>query len=182
MSVFENFIQDELPLRQVVIKSSGDPSTGSGVIAAIGTYYLDTNNNFKRYEKFGSGNTDWRETPTSAGSGGGLSTQSITFSDNSQISTIQVAGLSGTQTIDTFDTSSHNSCKYVINGMTGTAIFCTEVLVTANSTDAYMTQYGTLGATSMLTINASLSANTLNVDVSTNESSVDVSVLKFLLK
>lgn len=182
MSVFESFIQDELPLRQVVIKAAGDPTSGSGVIAAIGTYYLDTNNNFKRYEKFGSGNTDWREVPTSAGTGGGLSTQSITFSDNSQISTIQVAGLSGSQTIDTFDTTSHNSCKYVINGATSSAVFCTEVLITANSTDAYMTQYGTLGATDMLTINASLSSNELSLDVSTNESSVDVSVLKFLLK
>lgn len=181
MSTFENFIQDELPLRQVVIKASGDPTTGSGVIAAIGTYYLDTNDNFKRYEKFGSGNTEWREVPTAASSGG-LSTQSITFADNSEISTIQVTGLSGTQIVDAFDTTSHNSCKYIINATTGSSIFCSEVLVTANTTDAFMTQYGTLGATSMLTINASLSANTLSLDVSTNESSVDVAILKFLLK
>ena len=52
MSAFEDFIKIELPLRQVLLKDAGDPRI-SGVPAVRGTYYLDTTNNYRRYEKIG---------------------------------------------------------------------------------------------------------------------------------
>jgi hypothetical protein len=178
MSQFEDFIRDELPLRQVVIKAAGDPTTGSGVIAAIGTYYLNTDDGFRRYEKYGSGNTDWREVVTS--SGDGVQTDAVIFSDNSKITTIQVASLSGAQTFDTFDTTNHVSSKYIINGVTSTDVFCTEALVTARGSDIHMTQYGTLGNTSMVSLNATLSGSQVNIIATTTES-VDLSIYKFML-
>jgi hypothetical protein len=178
MSQFEDFIRDELPLRQVVIKAAGAPTSGNGVIAAIGTYYLDTDDGFRRYEKYGSGNTDWREAVTSSGEG--VQTDSIIFSDNSKITTIQVTSLSGTQTLDTFDTSNHVSSKYIINGVTSTDVFCTEALITARGNDIYMTQYGTLGKTDMVSLNATLSSSQVSVVATTTES-VDLSIYKFML-
>jgi hypothetical protein len=178
MSQFEDFIRDELPLRQVVVKASGDPTTGDGVIAAIGTYYLDTNDNFKRYEKFGSGNTDWREAVAS--SGDGVQTDAIIFADNSKITTIQVTSLSGSQTFDTFNTSNHTSSKYIINGVTSTDVFCTEALVTARGDDMYMSQYGTLGKTDMVTLNATINNTQVSIIATTSEP-VNLSVYKFML-
>lgn len=181
MSVFEDFIRDELPLRQVVIKAGGDPTTGSGVLAAIGTYYLDSDNNFTRYEKYGSGNTDWREVPTGSSTGTGLQTDSITFNSGSSISTVEVTGLSGTLVIDNYNTSNHQSCKYIINAKTSTAVYCTELLVLTDDTDVYMTQYGLLGDTSMLTLNASVNSSTLSLSATTTQTDVDVTMMKMLL-
>ena len=84
---FEQFVRDELPLRQITIKGSGNPSIGSGVAATIGTYYLDTADNFKRYVRFGGGMTDWEVVPTagdigSGGGGGGSGTITDAISSN----------------------------------------------------------------------------------------------------
>jgi hypothetical protein len=63
MATFQEFIQAELPLRQVTLKGSFNPSI-SGQQAAIGSYFLDRSveqGPYLRYEKIGIGETDWRE-------------------------------------------------------------------------------------------------------------------------
>ena len=69
-TAFESFVQAELPNRQVLFSGAGNPAT-VGVAGTIGTYYLDTSDNYKRYEKTGSGNNDW----VAVGSG---STETVT--------------------------------------------------------------------------------------------------------
>lgn len=62
MATFQEFVQSELPLRQVVIFGSFNP-TISGQNAAIGSYFLDNSTGtgpYPRYEKIGGGSTDWR--------------------------------------------------------------------------------------------------------------------------
>lgn len=180
MTAFEDFIRDELPLRQVVIKAAGDPTTGQGVVAAIGTYYLDTDNNFKRYEKYGSAHTDWREAVTS-GSGTGVQTGAITFDDQSKITTIQVTGLSGTGTLDTFSSTDFMSCKYIINSTDTQSSSCTEVLLLHDHGQLHMTQYASLGDTNLVTLDASLSGGEVSL-IATSDTNVSLSVYKFLLK
>lgn len=59
MGAFEDFVIAELPLRQVLFSFTGDPSTGDGKAASPGTYIWDENN--IRWEKVGTGATDWQK-------------------------------------------------------------------------------------------------------------------------
>lgn len=56
---FEDFVRTEMPMRQVTLSDAGPPNQGAGAIATIGSYYLDTSDNYKRYVKTGSANTAW---------------------------------------------------------------------------------------------------------------------------
>lgn len=80
MSGFETFVQNELPNRQVLLVSTGNPGSGSGNYAPIGAYWLDQNDNYKRYVKYGENDTDWEVVPTASdiGSGGGGSSDIAT--------------------------------------------------------------------------------------------------------
>lgn len=63
MATFEEFVESELPLRQVVTFGVGDPRI-VGAQGAIGSYFLDTEGlggGYPRYEKIGSGAVDWRK-------------------------------------------------------------------------------------------------------------------------
>lgn len=78
MSGFETFVQNELPNRQVLLVGTGNPGTANsnaGTYAPIGAYWLDSNDSFKRYVKYGENDTDWEIVPTASdiGSGGGSS-------------------------------------------------------------------------------------------------------------
>ena len=180
MSQFEDFIRDELPLRQVVVKSAGDPTAGDGVIAAIGTYYLDTDDNFKRYEKFGSGNTDWREVPTGTSSGG-VQTDAVTFSNDAKITSAKIDSFNGTQVIDTFSLSNYKSSKYIIRVSNNDTIHCTELLLLADEAQALITQYGVLGNTSAVEYDAGVSGTTVSLSATTSLVGAEMSIYKFLL-
>lgn len=182
MGAFEDFIQDELPLRQVVVKASGDPTTGDGYIAAIGTYYLDTDDSFKRYEKIGSGNNDWRATPTTS-STGAVETDSVQFANDSEITTIKIDNFTGTSEIDSFSTTDFKSAKYIIRASAAapaTEIHCSEVLLLANGNNVYMTQYGVLGDSGLLSLSADITSGTVGLSGVTSDT-LEVSVYKFLL-
>lgn len=180
MGAFEDFIQDELPLRQVVVKSAGDPTTGAGYIAAIGTYYLDTDNNFKRYEKSGSGNTDWREVPTGTTTGG-VQTDAVTFGNDAKITSVKIDSLSSAQVIDTFDINDYRSSKYIIRASNSDTIHCTELLLLADSTQALITQYGVLGDTTAVEYDAGVTGTTVSLSATTSLSGAEMSIYKFLL-
>ena len=180
MGAFEDFIQDELPLRQVVVKSTGDPRTGDGYIAAIGTYYLDTDDNFKRYEKIDSGNTDWREVPTTSSSGG-VQTDSIIFANESKITTLKIDNLTGTQVIDSFNVNDYASAKYIIRASNPSTIHCSEILLLADSTQSYITQYGVLGELTAIDFQTNVDSLICTLSGTTPLSGLEVSVYKFLL-
>lgn len=179
MGAFEDFIQDELPLRQVVVKAAGNPTTGSGYIAAIGTYYLDTDDSFKRYEKIGSGNTDWRATPTTSSSGA-VETDSVQFANDSEITTLKIDALSGTGELDSFNINDFKSAKYIIRASGASDIHCSEILLLADSNNVYITQYGVLGDTDLISFSADVSSNTVALSGTSTES-LEVSIYKFLL-
>lgn len=179
MGAFEDFIQDELPLRQVVVKAAGDPTTGSGYIAAIGTYYLDTDDNFKRYEKVGSGNNDWRAVPTTSSSGA-VETDSVQFANDSQITTLKLENFTGTQEIDSFNINDFKSAKYIIRASSTTDIHCSEVLLLADDDTVFMTQYGLLGNSNLISLSADINSSSVGLSGVTTDT-LEVSVYKFLL-
>tara|TARA_B100001123_G_C15115797_1_gene949309 strand:+ start:375 stop:920 length:546 start_codon:yes stop_codon:yes gene_type:complete len=180
MGAFEDFIQDELPLRQVVVKSTGDPRSGDGYIAAIGTYYLDTDDDFKRYEKIGSGNTDWREVPTTSSSGG-VQTDEVIFANDSKITTLKIDNMTGTQVLDSFNVNDFKSSKYIIRASNADTIHCSEILLLSSSTNAYITQYGVLGNATAMSYDASVSSSVVSLSGTTTLTGMEVSVYKFLL-
>lgn len=179
MSGFEDFIRDELPLRQVVIKSSGDPTTGDGVVAAIGTFYLDTNDNFKRYEKIGSGNTQWRAVPTTSATGA-VSTDTVQFADESEITTVSAAGLSGEQTIDTFSANSFKAAKYVLQATGSDSITCSEVLLLVTGQDVQLSHYGILGDSTLIDVTATIENDLVSLVID-SQSIVSVTLMRFAL-
>lgn len=179
MGAFEDFIQDELPLRQVVVKADGNPSTGDGYIAAVGTYYLDTADGFKRYEKFDSGNTDWRVVPTSTSSGA-LETSTVLFDNDSEISTIKITNFTSTQLVDSFNVSEFQSAKYILRASDSTQSHCSELLLLVNGDRVEVTEYGVLGDSSLISYTADVSNGVVGLSGDTSET-LTVSVYKFLL-
>ncbi|MDB4464432.1 hypothetical protein N9033_00010 [bacterium] len=180
MSQFEDFIRDELPLRQVVIKAAGNPTQGDGVIAALGTYLLDTDDGFKRYEKYGSGNTDWRPTPTTSNTGA-ISTDTVQFTDDSEVTTIKINSLNGTSELDTFTVTDHTTAKYIINASGSSVSHCSEMLLHVDTNDnVHITQYGVLGDKDIISFNASVSTGAMALSATTSQA-LDISIFKFLL-
>ena len=94
MSSFETFVQAELPNRQVLLVDSGNPGAGAGNYAPIGAYWLDQNDSYKRYVKYGENDTDWEVVPTasdigSGGGGGATLTSEISGNWESTYNTVQ---------------------------------------------------------------------------------------------
>ena len=55
---FQEYVNAELPNRQIMLQGTQDPRTGSGVASNLGAYYYKTDDG-TRYEKTGSADTDW---------------------------------------------------------------------------------------------------------------------------
>lgn len=65
---FENFVNIELPMRQVLLRGNVVPSAGAGVPASIGAYYLNLLTG-ARYEKTAEADTAWTEMAAAGSSG-----------------------------------------------------------------------------------------------------------------
>jgi len=55
---FQEYVNAELPNRQIMLQGTQDPRTGSGVASNLGAYYYKTDDG-TRYEKTGSADTAW---------------------------------------------------------------------------------------------------------------------------
>jgi hypothetical protein len=65
-------------------------------------------------------------------------------------------------TIDSFDKTVYKTAKYLIQAVNGTEVHCTEVLITHNNTDVFITEYGTMySGSSLITISASIDSTTV---------------------
>ena len=186
MSAFEDFIKIELPLRQVLLKDAGDP-TISGVPAVRGTYYLDTSNNYKRYEKTGGANTDW--TPVGGNQEDALAdlttavdmlssaVSNTTVKSETQLSTDN-NNLSATQ-IACFDVSEFKSVKYVIHAENNNT-FCTfELLVAYHNTTTQGSgiqhvAYAALGQSDLTSIETELDGDIVRIKLTPTETDVVV--------
>lgn len=177
MSAFEDFIKIELPLRQVLIKDAGDPSV-NGQPAVRGTYYLDTTDNYLRYEKTGPANTDW--TPigrTQEGLIDTLSSQITALSARVESSIIKrktylstdANNLSATQ-IACFNSTVVKAVKYNIH-VENNDSYCTfELLVTYHDTTTHgqgikHVAYAALGQDDLINIQTSNIGDVVSVSL-----------------
>jgi hypothetical protein len=71
------------------------------------------------------------------------------------------------QVLDSFDATVYRTAKYIIQGLNGSDVHSTEVILTHNDTDVYISEYGTIGSnTSLYTVSGSLAAGVINLTVS----------------
>jgi hypothetical protein len=79
-------------------------------------------------------------------------------------------------TIDSFDKNVYRTAKYLVQAVSGTEVHCTEVLITHNTTDVFITEYATMfSGTSLMTISASIDATTvyLEATAANNNTNID---------
>lgn len=71
------------------------------------------------------------------------------------------------QVLDSFDATIYRTAKYLIQGLDASDVQSTEVMLTHNDTNVYITEYGTVGSdTTLYTVSASLAAGVINLTVS----------------
>ena len=139
----------------------------NGVLQDPSTYSVTgTSLSFSTAPESGD-NIDTR-TISSSGGGGG---DSPTIADFEDLTTTDVD-----QTVDSFLKSEYRSSKYLIQAISGSDVHCTEVLLTHNDTDVFITEYATMfSALSLITVTATIDSTTvyLKVTPANNDTKVD---------
>lgn len=126
-----------------------------------------------------------------AGSGSGNSlvssntTHTITLEDTGELTlqsdgalvndSVALTTTTSNQTIDTFGIAAYRTAKYIIQGISGSDVHATEVLITHNDNTVYTTEYATIFSnTSLFTVNASISNS--NVIVTVTPANTDTTI------
>lgn len=186
MSAFEDFIKIELPLRQVLVTDSFNPSV-SGVPALRGTYFLDSSDNYTRYEKTGSANTAW--TPVGGAQESDLTSlrsDVATLSARADTTSRQTKTLLSTDSgsltatmIDCFDILQTKAVKYTIHVENSTS-FCTfEMLVSYHNTSNHGTgvkhvAYAAVGQNDLTSIETVHSGSKVHVKLTPTQANLIV--------
>jgi hypothetical protein len=65
------------------------------------------------------------------------------------------------QVVDTFAKASYRTAKYLVQAIDGSDVHCTEVLITHNDNDVFVTEYGTMYSAEdpLITVSASIDSN-----------------------
>lgn len=99
---------------------------------------------------------------------------SVTFANNnSSMSGANTAPLTATpnQIVDTFSTTQYRTVKYIIQAVDESAVHSTEVLLTHNDIDVFITEYATLqSASNLMSISANVSSSNVNLIISPTNS------------
>jgi hypothetical protein len=79
-----------------------------------------------------------------------------------------LANTTANQIVDSYSATEFRTAKYLIQAIWTNQVHCTEVLVTHNGTDAFVTEYGTMytGASPLMTVSATLASGNINLTVS----------------
>lgn len=86
------------------------------------------------------------------------------------------------QTLDSFDFASYRTAKYVIQGISGSDVHATELLITHDDTTVYTTEYATIFSNSALfTISASIVSTNVVVTVTPANTDTTVSFVRTTL-
>ena len=117
--------------------------------------------------------------------GAGITVERIddsTISINSQSpTTTDFIDLTDTvlNTIDSFDKNVYRTAKYLVQAVNGTEVHCTEVLITHNNTDVFITEYATMySGTSLMTISASIDATTVYLEATADYNNTNIDFVR----
>lgn len=180
-SNFEEFIRQEMPLRQVLLYQPGDPRVAPGYNAVIGAYYLDTTDNYTRYVKLSAGDMDWA--PVGNGDVGTVTISALSAAIDSNRFDIQ--SLSGAlsahvhETNTTFDTLSTQLTSYIqsndtsIEQLSGSITNNTSITNINTSLSALSAQIAGLSATSTENITNLVDIDTRLAQFESTTGSVD---------
>lgn len=99
---------------------------------------------------------------------------SVTFANNnSSMTGANTTPLTATpnQIVDTFSTTQYRTVKYIIQAVDEVAVHSTEVLLTHNDNDVFITEYATLqSASNLMSISANVSSSNVNLIISPTNS------------
>jgi len=109
-----------------------------------------------------------------------VSTDTIQFADDSEMTSITVSGVTGSQAVDTFSTTSFKSAKYVLQATSSNSITCSEVLLLVVGDDVQISHYGVLGDSALIDVTASISNNQVSLIIDT-DSTINVTLMRFAI-
>jgi hypothetical protein len=86
------------------------------------------------------------------------------------------------QVVDTYDKSEYRTAKYLIQGIYGSNVHCTEVVLTHNDTNVYKNEYGTMWTNnSLITVSATIDSTNINLVVTPSNSNTKIDVARISL-
>jgi hypothetical protein len=106
--------------------------------------------------------------------GGGGSANGLSLTDGTQISDANATYTTTTanQTLDTFSTTTYRSANYLIQAIYGVDVHLTNVLLTHNDYNVYLTEFGTLYSSSpLVSIDASIVSGNVTLFITPTYSS-----------
>jgi hypothetical protein len=82
-------------------------------------------------------------------------------------------------TIDSFNKNVYRTAKYLVQAVNGTEVHCTEVLITHNNTDVFITEYATMySGNSLMTISASIDATTVYLEATADYNNTNIDFVR----
>jgi hypothetical protein len=102
------------------------------------------------------------------------------FSDNT--SAVELTTTTANQTLDSFATADYRTAKYLIQAINGADVHSTEVFLTHDDNDVYITEYATIYTnTSLFTVSAEISGTNLNVIVTPTSANTTFDFVRTLI-
>ena len=102
------------------------------------------------------------------------------FSDNT--SAVELTTTTANQTLDSFATADYRTAKYLVQAINGADVHSTEVFLTHDDNDVYITEYATIYTnTSLFTISAEISGTNLNVIVTPTSANTTFDFVRTLI-
>jgi len=150
-------------------------NTSTGVVAiglattgvTAGTYGNTTNIPVITVDTYGRITSVSNTVITSSGGGGG-SANGLSLTDGTQISDANTVFSTNTvnQTTDTFSATAYRSAQYLIQAISGDDVHLTNVLLTHNDVNIYLTEYGSTYSATLISINATLVSGNVRLTIS----------------
>ena len=105
---------------------------------------------------------------------------SITLLDGSQIkdSNSVYSTTTANQTLDIFSSTQFRTAKYLIQATANTDVHVTEVLITHNDTNVYLTEYGTTYSNTLITIDSTIGGGLVTLIVTPIYSATTIDLIR----
>jgi hypothetical protein len=89
-------------------------------------------------------------------------TITINSSSVTTVGSIDLTTTSPNQTVDGFDKTTYRSAKYLLQATSGSNVHCTEVVITHNDSDVFITEYATMfSGFSLISVTAAINSTTV---------------------
>jgi hypothetical protein len=104
------------------------------------------------------------------------------YSSSIKANYADLANTASDQVVDTYSKTEYRTSKYLIQGIYGSNIHCTEVVLTHNDSDVFKNEYGTMWTNnSLITVSANIDANNIYLVVTPTNANTKIDVSRIAL-